>query len=175
MFVPLAVDVANPGDMEIRQLAATDWEEVKTIYEKGIATGNATFQTSAPAWEAWDRAHLSNCRIVGLADGKVIGWAALTPVSSRCVYAGVAEVSVYIDPDLSGKGFGLEILNRLVQLSEAAGIWTLQAGIFPENAASVRIHKKAGFRIIGNREKIGKQQGVWRDTLLLERRSQLIY
>ena len=175
MFVHLAVDVVKLLHMEIRELAASDWEAVKTIYEQGIATGNATFQTSAPAWEEWDIAHLGNCRIVGLENGKVIGWAALTPVSSRCVYAGVAEVSVYIDPEHSGKGYGLEILTRLIHLSEAAGIWTLQAGIFPENAASVRIHEKAGFRILGRREKIGKQQGVWRDTLLLERRSQLIY
>jgi L-amino acid N-acyltransferase YncA len=161
--------------MEIRALEASDWDEVKSIYEKGIATGNATFQTSAPTWEEWDQAHLADCRIVGLEDGIVIGWAALTPVSSRCVYAGVAEVSVYIDPDLSGKGIGYKILTTLVQLSETAGIWTLQAGIFPENTASLRIHEKAGFRIIGTREKIGKQQGVWRDTLLLERRSKLIY
>ena len=175
MFVHLAVDAVNPLNMEISALAASDWDAVKTIYEQGIAIGNATFQTSAPSWEEWDQAHLQGCRIVGLVDGKVIGWAALTPVSSRCVYAGVAEVSVYVDPGFSGKGFGLQILNRLVELSEAAGIWTLQAGIFPENTASVRIHEKAGFRIIGRREKIGKQQGVWRDTLLLERRSELIY
>jgi phosphinothricin acetyltransferase len=175
MFVHLAVDVVKLLHMEIRDLAASDWEAVKSIYEQGIATGNATFQTSAPAWEEWDIAHLGNCRIVGLENGKVIGWAALTPVSSRCVYAGVAEVSVYVDAEFSGKGFGLEILNQLVHLSEAAGIWMLQAGIFPENAASVRIHEKAGFRILGRREKIGKQRGIWRDTLLLERRSPLIY
>lgn len=107
-------------------------------------------------------------------DGQVIGWAALTPVSSRCVYSGVAEVSVYVDPEHSGKGIGLALLNELVKQRETEGIWTLQAGIFPENAASLRIHEKAGFRILGAREKIGKQNGVWRDTILLERRSFII-
>ncbi len=160
--------------MKIRELQATDWQAVRLIYEKGIVTGNATFQTSAPSQEEWDQSHLSTCRIVGETNGKVVGWAALTPVSSRCVYAGVAEVSVYVDPELSGKGIGLALLNKLVQLSEAEGIWTLQAGIFPENAASLRIHEKAGFRVLGIREKIGKQNGVWRDTVLLERRSKII-
>ena len=160
--------------MEIRNLLASDWEAVKLIYEKGIATGNATFQTSAPSWDEWDSSHLADCRIVVEADGMVAGWAALTPVSSRCVYAGVAEVSVYVDPAFSGKGIGLALLDRLVNLSEAEGIWTLQAGIFPENIASLRIHEKTGFRTLGVREKIGKQGGVWRDTVLLERRSKII-
>lgn len=160
--------------MEIRKLFATDWDEVKSIYEKGIATGNATFQTSAPSWEEWDSSHLVSCRIVALEEGHVVGWAALTPVSSRCVYAGVAEVSVYVYPDQSGKGIGLLLLEELVRLSEAEGIWTLQAGIFPENLASLRIHEKAGFRVLGVREKIGKQNGLWRDTALLERRSKII-
>jgi len=159
--------------MKIRKLLASDWEQVKLIYEKGIETGNATFQTSAPSWEDWDKSHLTHCRIVGEIDGKVVGWAALTPVSSRCVYAGVAEVSVYVNPENSGKGIGLTLLNELTKQSEAEGIWTLQAGIFPENTASLRIHEKAGFRILGTREKIGKQNGIWRDTVLLERRSRL--
>ncbi|RUT69496.1 N-acetyltransferase family protein [Flavobacterium cupreum] len=157
--------------MEIRKLSAEDWPQVKSIYEKGIETGNATFQTSAPSWTDWDNSHLQSCRIVMENDGSVMGWAALTPVSSRCVYAGVAEVSVYVDPEQSGKGIGLTLLNELINQSETEGIWTLQAGIFPENKASIRIHEKAGFRILGIREKIGKQNGIWRDTALLERRS----
>lgn len=160
--------------MEIRNLLAGDWEQVRLIYEKGINTGNATFQTSTPSWEDWDASHLASCRVVAEKDKQLLGWAALTPVSSRCVYAGVAEVSVYVDPEQSGKGIGLILLNELVHLSEAEGLWTLQAGIFPENTASLRIHEKAGFRILGIREKIGKQNGVWRDTVLLERRSKLI-
>lgn len=152
----------------------SDWDKVKSIYEKGIATGNATFQTSAPSWQEWDSSHLAACRIVAEENGKVAGWAALTPVSSRCVYAGVAEVSVYVNPQQSGKGIGLALLSELVTLSEAEGIWTLQAGIFPENFASLRLHEKMGFRTLGIREKIGKQNGVWRDTVLLERRSTTI-
>lgn len=160
--------------MEIRNLLPADWEQVRLIYEKGIDTGHATFQTTAPSWEDWNASHLTSCRIVSENNGVLTGWAALTPVSSRCVYAGVAEVSVYVDPIQSGKGIGLALLNELVHLSEAEGIWTLQAGIFPENAGSLRIHEKAGFRILGIREKIGKQNGIWRDTVLLERRSKLI-
>ena len=159
--------------MEIRKLLDTDWPQVSLIYQKGIKTGNATFQTTAPAWENWNASHLAACRIVAQSNGEIIGWAALTPVSSRCVYAGVAEVSVYVDPEHSGKGIGLTLLEELVHLSEAEGIWTLQAGIFPENIGSLRIHEKAGFRTLGIREKIGKQNGIWRDTVLLERRSHL--
>jgi len=157
--------------MGIRNLVPSDWEQVKSIYEKGIATGNATFQTSAPTFEKWDDSHLTTCRFVDDQDGVIHGWAALSPVSSRCVYAGVAEVSVYVDPQFSGKGIGSGLLNELVKASEREGIWTLQAGIFPENASSLKIHEKAGFRILGVREKIGKQHGTWRDTVLLERRS----
>jgi len=160
--------------MGIRNLVPSDWEQVKSIYEKGIATGNATFQTSAPTFEEWDDSHLKTCRFVDDQDGVIHGWAALTPVSSRCVYAGVAEVSVYVDPQFSGKGIGSGLLNELVKASEREGIWTLQAGIFPENASSLKIHEKAGFKTLGVREKIGKQHGTWRDTVLLERRSQTI-
>lgn len=172
--VLLVADAVNPLIMEIRKLLPSDWDSAKSIYEKGIATDNATFQTSAPSWEEWDSSHLGTCRIVAQESGKVVGWAALTPVSSRCVYAGVAEVSVYVDPEQSGKGIGLALLKELVALSEIEGIWTLQAGIFPENIGSLRIHEKAGFRTLGIREKIGKQNGVWRDTVLLERRSKTI-
>lgn len=172
--VPLEAVAVNPLVMDIRNLLPSDWDSVKSIYDKDIATGNATFQTNAPSWEEWDSSHLSTCRIVAVLDDKVLGWAALTPVSSRCVYAGVAEVSVYVDPEQSGKGTGLALLEELVALSEAEGIWTLQAGIFPENIGSLRIHEKAGFRTLGVREKIGKQNGLWRDTVLLERRSKTI-
>ncbi|RYG27887.1 MAG: N-acetyltransferase family protein [Chitinophagaceae bacterium] len=160
--------------MEIRDLLSADWPEVKLIYEKGIATGNATFQTAAPPWEEWDAGHLATCRVVAEEEGKVVGWGALSPVSSRCVYAGVAEVSVYVDPAWGGRGIGSRLLEALVAKSEEAGIWTLQAGIFPENSASLRIHKRSGFRTLGLREKIGKHNGVWRDTVFLERRSDKI-
>lgn len=157
--------------MEIINLLPQHWEAVKAIYEAGIATGNATFQTSAPSWETWNNDHIAHSRFVAVENGDVLGWAALTPVSGRCVYAGVAEVSVYVLPASQGKGVGKALLNALIESSEANGFWTLQAGIFPENKASVRLHESCGFRIIGAREKIGKMNGVWRDTLLLERRS----
>jgi len=160
--------------MGIRILVPSDWEQVKSIYEKGIAIGNATFQTAAPSFEEWDNSHLKTCRFVDDNNGLMRGWAALTPVSSRSVYAGVAEVSVYVDPQFSRKGIGSGLLDKLVEASEQQGIWTLQAGIFPENIASLKIHENAGFRILGVREKIGKQHGIWRDTVLLERRSQTI-
>ena len=172
--VPLVAVAVNPLVMKIRNLLPSDWDSVKSIYEKGIATDNATFQTSAPSWEEWDSSHLGTCRVIAEENGSLLGWAALTPVSSRCVYAGVAEVSVYVHPEQSGKGIGLALLEALVTLSEAEGIWTLQAGIFPENIGSLRIHEKAGFRTLGVREKIEKQNGVWRDTVLLERRSNKI-
>jgi len=157
--------------MTISALLPEHWPAVKTIYEQGIATGHATFQTSAPTWEEWDGSHLGHSRLVAIEGGTVIGWAALTPVSSRCVYAGVAEVSVYIAPDFRGRKAGEGLLRALIDSSEQHGLWTLQAGIFPENKASVRIHEKCGFRILGYREKIGQQHGVWRDTVILERRS----
>jgi len=157
--------------MKIISLLPQHWEAVKTIYEDGIATGNASFQTSAPSWEEWNNDHIIHSRFIAVENGAVLGWAALTPVSGRCVYAGVAEVSVYVSPASQGKGVGKALLNALIESSEANGFWTLQAGIFPENKASVRLHESCGFRIIGAREKIGKMNGVWRDTLLLERRS----
>lgn len=156
--------------MHIRPLTAADWPDVRRIYEEGIATRNATFATSAPDWPDWDKEHLATCRLVAVLP-EVAGWAALTPVSNRCVYAGVAEVSVYVDNSARGRGIGRALLTALVQASEAEGLWTLQAGILPENLASLRIHESCGFRIVGRRERIGRMDGVWRDVLLLERRA----
>lgn len=147
------------------------WEAVKGIYEEGIATGNATFQDKAPAQEEWDASHLKSCRLVAVDGDEVMGWAALTPVSGRCVYAGVAEVSVYVGEKGRGRGIGKKLLEHLIKESEQEGLWTLQAGIFPENVSSISLHEKVGFRMIGRRERIGKMHGVWRDTVLLERRS----
>jgi L-amino acid N-acyltransferase YncA len=160
--------------MEIIPLLPEHWPAVRTIYEQGIATGHATFQTGAPEWEEWDGAHLKHSRLVAILYKGVAGWAALTPVSGRCVYAGVAEVSVYIAPLSRGLGIGEGLLQALIAESEKNGLWTLQAGIFPENIASIRIHEKTGFRQVGYREKIGQMNGVWRDTVLLERRSKTI-
>ena len=160
--------------IEIIEMTAPHWGEVKRIYLEGIATGQATFQTSAPDWEQWDSSHLASCRLVAVERGQVLGWAALTPVSGRCVYAGVAEVSVYISSEARGKGIGRLLLEELVTESEKNNYWTLQAGIFPENEASLRLHEAAGFRIIGTRERIGQMNGVWRDTVLLERRSKIV-
>ena len=158
----------------LHNMQPSDWKAVKEIYEEGIATGNATFQQSAPAWEEWNSSHLSHSRLIAKDGEGIIGWAALTPVSGRCVYAGVAEVSVYVSARARGKGAGKQLLQKLAEESEANNIWTLQAGIFPENIASIKIHKACGFRISGTRERIGKMNGVWRDTVLLERRSKTV-
>lgn len=151
------------------------YNSVKDIYLEGIVTCNATFQTEAPSWEDWNNGHLEHSRIVAVDDqNTVMGWAALSPVSSRCVYAGVAEVSVYIGANHRGKGIGNRLMQDLIESSEQNNIWTLQAGIFPENIASLQLHQNNGFRIIGRREKIGKMDDTWRDTVLLERRSVVI-
>lgn len=160
--------------MKIRSLLFTDWNEVAAIYREGILTGIATFEKNVPDWNVWDKSHMNSCRIVSEIDNKITGWGALTPVSSRCVYAGVAEVSVYIAKDYRGKGIGKKLLEELIKLSEAEGIWTLQSGIFPENKASIELHKKVGFRMIGYKEKIGKIDGVWKDNCLMERRSKIV-
>jgi phosphinothricin acetyltransferase len=148
-----------------------DWPEVRRIYEEGIATGNATFESEVPSWEAWDAAHRRDCRFVAQDGGAILGWAALSPVSDRCVYGGVAEVSVYVAAAARGGGVGRALLSALIEESERWGIWTLQAGIFPENDASVSLHRKLGFREVGRRERIGRMEATWRDVLLLERRS----
>lgn len=158
--------------MTIEPLSEAHWPAVKSIYEAGIATGNATFETQAPEWEAWDLAHLTHSRLVAVDEaGAVRGWAALSPVSSRCVYGGVAEISVYIAAEARGQGVGRQLLQGLIADSEAHGIWTLQAGTFEENAASIGLHTQAGFRVIGHRERIGQHHGVWRNTVQMERRS----
>lgn len=161
--------------MTITGLKDIHYSAVKDIYLQGIATRNATFQTEAPSWEEWDNGHLNHSRIIAVDDqDTVMGWAALSAVSSRCVYAGVAEVSVYIGADHRGKGIGNRLMQNLIKSSEQNNIWTLQAGIFPENTASLQLHQNNGFRIIGKREKIGKMGDTWRDTVLLERRSTVI-
>ena len=147
---------------------------MRAIYLEGIATGNATFEKEAPKWERWDESHLPPCRLVARVANEVIGWAALSPVSRRPVYAGVAEVSVYVSERARGEGVGTRLLDRLVRDSEREGFWTLQAGIFPENTASISLHAHAGFRIIGTRERLGCMDGRWRDVVLMERRSKTI-
>ena len=160
--------------MQIISLLPTHWEAVKQIYEEGISTGNATFQTTAPTWEEWDAAHSVNPRLIVIENDEISGWAAITPVSGRCVYAGVGEVSVYVSAASRGKGIGKNLLQALIEESEKENFWTLQAGIFPENISSLAIHEACGFRVIGTRERIGKMNGAWRDTVLLERRSTTI-
>ncbi len=155
-------------------MKAADWTNVAEIYRQGIETGNATFQQEIPTWDDWNNGHIKSCRIVAEIDNEIVGWAALTAVSGRCVYAGVAEVSVYISNKYRGQKIGTKLLDKLIAESENERHWTLQAGIFPENIASLKIHEELGFRKIGHREKIGKMNGIWRDTILLERRSKVI-
>lgn len=159
---------------EIRVMSAADWPDVVRIYLAGIATGHATFETDAPAWQRWDEAHLPAPRLVALTNEAIVGWAALSRVSGREVYAGVAEVSVYVDERVRGQGVGKVLLENLIKESEAHRIWTLQASIFPENVASIALHRACGFREVGTRERIGQLKGVWRDTVLLERRSKVV-
>lgn len=158
----------------IEPLFPEHWDDVARIYAEGIAGGQATFETEVPSWEDWDRAHLAEHRLVAVADGRVVGWAALSPVSARCVYGGVAENSVYVGEDARGRGVGRALLAALIASSETGGIWTIQAGMFPENDASVRLHERAGFRVVGRRERLGQLNGVWRDVLLFERRSPVV-
>ena len=160
--------------MQIISMQPEHWDQVKTIYEQGIATGNATFQTSAPSWSEWNESHLIKGRLVAFDNNEIIGWAALTPVSGRCVYAGVAEVSVYVNEKSRGKGIGAKLLSELVTTSEVDGFWTLQAGVLRENISSVKMHEACGFQIVGVREKLGQLKGVWRDVVLLERRSSVV-
>ncbi|MET9767130.1 MULTISPECIES: GNAT family N-acetyltransferase [unclassified Streptomyces] len=156
-------------------LAAEHAEQVLAIYQAGVDEGNATFETTAPAWEAFDAAKLPEHRFAAVeGNGKVLGWVAASRVSDRCSYAGVVEHSVYVHPAARGRGIAATLLRALIESTERAGIWTVQSGIFPENAASLAVHQRAGFRVIGTRERIGRHHGVWRDVLLLERRSPAI-
>ena len=160
-----------PLQFRIDAMRPEDWPEVRHIFAEGIATGQATFETEAPSWERWDGAHRSDLRVVARAEEGVLGWAALSPVSQRDAYSGVAEVSVYVAVSARGLGVGRALLDDLIRRSEEAGMWTLQAGIFPENDPSLALHRGRGFRIVGVRKRIGKLGGVWRNVILLERRS----
>jgi L-amino acid N-acyltransferase YncA len=159
---------------EIGPMAAGDWESVREIYLEGIASGHATFETQAPSWENWDTNHHPFARLVLRTEEGILGWAALSRVSRRIVYEGVAEVSVYVASRARGQGFGLRLLQRLIEESEAHGVWTLQASIFTENDASIRLHRRCGFREVGRRERIAKLHSAWRDTMLMERRSTIV-
>jgi phosphinothricin acetyltransferase len=158
-------------DVTIEPLLAEHWDLVARIYAEGIATGHATFETDVPTWARWDASHLVDQRLVALNGSEVVGWAALSGVSDRCVYGGVAEESVYVAAGQRGRGIGRALLQELILRSEAAGIWTIQTGIFPENEASLRLHEAVGFRRVGVRERLGQLNGVWRDVVFLERRS----
>ncbi|MFL5978038.1 MAG: GNAT family N-acetyltransferase [Gaiellaceae bacterium] len=160
--------------MEVRDHRPGDWPEVARIYAEGIVTGNATFETEVPSWEAWDAAHLPDHRFVAERDGGVVGWIALAPVSSRCCYAGVAEISAYVAEEARGEGVGRELLATAIESSEGAGLWTLQTGVFPENEPSLGLLRRFGFRVLGTQERIGRLHGVWRDVVLLERRSEAV-
>ncbi len=161
-------------DLKISTMRPEDWPFVREIYGEGIATGNATFETELPDWPKWDANHRQDCRLIARNGDQIVGWAALSPASAREVYSGVAEVSVYVSASVRGSGAGELLLSALIAESERCGTWTLQAGIFPENVASVALHKSLGFREVGVRNRIGKLKGVWRDTLLLERRSSTV-
>ncbi len=160
----------------IRQMFSDDWEAVRRIYLEGIATNQATFETTEPSWDQWNFGHLPFARLIATSetDGSVKGWAALAAVSTRSVYSGVAEVSVYTAQDSTGQGLGRQLLKLLIAESEKNGIWMLQASVFPENTASIALHESCDFRLVGHRERIGSMKGVWRDTMLLERRSRVI-
>jgi len=164
----------SPAGLHLRPMQDADWPAVRAVYAEGISTGNATFESEVPAREAWNAGHLAEGRLVAERDGEVVGWAALSAVSSRCVYRGVAEVSVYVAAAARGSGVGRALLGALIRASEAAGIWTLRAGIFPENEASVALHLALGFRRVGVHERLGALDGVWRDVALYERRSDTV-
>lgn len=159
--------------IKIQDMKKEHWDQVKRIYIEGIASGNATFQSEAPTWKEWDEGHISNCRFIATMGNEIIGWTAISSVSGRCVYVGVAEVSVYVGKEYIGRGVGRKLLQVLIKQSEENGFWTLQAGIFPENTASIKLHTKLGFREVGIRERIGKLNGEWRNVVLLERRSNI--
>lgn len=160
--------------MQLHPMTAADWDDVRRIYEEGIATGQATLEVDIPTWDEWDRTHVSTCRWIAVDGDETAGWAALSPVSGRCVYGGVAEVSVYVASAFRGKGIGKVLLQALIRSSEENGMWTLQASILAENEASLRLHLACGFRSVGVREKLGRLGGVWKDIVLMERRSRVV-
>lgn len=166
--------IGNEMEVEFRPMTRDDWEQVSEIYRQGIETCNATFETEIPSWDKWDSDHVRSCRIVASIKDLVVGWAALKPYSSRKVYSGVGMISIYISNEYKGLKVGTRLLGRLIEESENEGFWTLQSGIFPENSASIKLHQNCGFRIVGQREKIGRMNGIWRDTLMLERRSRKV-
>ena len=158
----------------IDEMRLSDWEQVRQIYLDGIATGQATFETDAPTWMEWDESHLKHSRLVAREDGRVIAWAALAPVSRRRCYAGAAELSLYVSPEHRGKGLGKSLMQAVIEASERNGIWSLSGSTFPENGASIRLQKACGFRIVGRRVRIAQHHGIWRDTVLTERRSKVV-
>jgi L-amino acid N-acyltransferase YncA len=166
--------ITTASALQVDELTAGDWPAVSAIYADGIATRNATFETAVPSWDEWERAHMDDYRVVGRVDGELVGWAALSRVSDRQCYRGVAEDSVYVRDGHHGQGVGRALLSALVSRAEAAGLWTIQAGVFPENLASLKLHVACGFRVVGVRERIGQLDGAWRDVVLLERRSKEI-
>ena len=160
--------------MEFTTINKTNYTQVARVYQEGIATGLATFETNVPTWESWNLAHIENCRIAVILKNEIVAWGALSPVSKRDVYKGVAEVSVYVSEKSRGKGLGEVVLNNLINESEHVGIWTLQAGIMRDNIPSIKLHEKCGFRTIGFREKIGSLYGEWKDNIIMERRSKKV-
>jgi len=168
------VSEVNHVNINIEKMTESDWPTVAAIYEEGIGTGDATFEGAVPQWRQWNARHLQACRFIAKAEGQIVGWVVLSPISSRCVYAGIAEVSVYVKASMRGKGIGRVLLTAAIEESERAGIWTLQSGIFPENMASLALHRECGFRLVGYRERIGQMHGVWRDVVLMERRSKVV-
>lgn len=161
-------------DFILEKMKDEDWSQVADIYQEGIATGNATFEEQVPDWQQWDESHLRQCRLVAKVSGQIVGWVALSPVSNRCIYSGVVEVSLYIKSSARGQGVGKALLKAIIEESERIGIWTLQSGTFPENVASIALQKACGFREVGMREKIGCMNGQWWDVILMERRSKLV-
>lgn len=161
-------------NLTVERMRPAAWEAVRTIYQEGIDTGQATFESAVPSWEEWDAGKLTACRLVVRVDGSIAGWAALSPVSRREVYAGIAEVSIYVAGAVRGQGVGRALLRALVDCSERAGFWMLQAVMFPENEASVALHRACGFRLVGKRENVARHYGIWRDTVLMERRSRVV-
>jgi L-amino acid N-acyltransferase YncA len=160
--------------MNIEVINEKHWPSIKDIYQSGIRTGNATFETAVPNWENWTKGRLVPCSVVGIKNQKVVGWASVSEVSSRCAYKGVGEVSVYVHPTFKGLGIGKELLSEVIFRSEKNGLWTLQASIFPENKGSISLFQQTGFRKVGIREKIGELNGTWRDVILFEKRSKTV-